>query len=104
MVFWGQLVVTIHVFDLGHAVLQVRHVVSAKVCLFESHAIHGLVWVKPRRLPGTYHATMRCLTLLMLNRVELLPCVNVSPRLEKVPLIPTLPHLPLTLINLFPHP
>ena len=43
----------------------------------------------------------------MLNRVELLPCVNVSPGLEEVPLIPCLPHLPLALpsrgARLLPH-
>ena len=58
MVAWEPLKVPIYVFHLGHAVLQVGHVVRAQVGLFESHAIHGLVRVKPRRLPGTYHSAM----------------------------------------------
>lgn len=47
MVTWDLLEVPIQVFHLGHAVVQVSHVVSAKVGLFESYAIQGLVRVKP---------------------------------------------------------
>ena len=58
MVCWGLLEVPIDVFYLGHAVVQVSHVVCAQVGLFESHAINGLVWVKSMRIPCAYAATM----------------------------------------------